>query len=278
MVLENTKYNEVIHKKSKKCEFCGRELTPIGLDYLYANFSPDNIEYERCTCKKAQKYWKEKDKQVYEIAKRKHFREVINKIYKQNYIGKKFQNLNFENFNSNSENELAIAIAKDYVNKNITSANVNGLIIMGESGVGKTHLAASIANKLIENDKIVLMGRLTTLLDMIKETFKDNTKSENELIELYSNVDMIIIDDLGTEKISNWALEKLYTIIENRNENRLPIIITTRFDKQGLIERFNKCQDEQLVNAIISKLYQMCYGVTLKNIKEKASTSDQTKC
>ena len=269
MVLENIKYNEVIHKKMRKCEFCGRELKPIGLDYLYANFSPDNIEYERCTCKKAQKYWKEKDKQDYEIAKRKHFREVINKIYKQNYIGKKFQNLNFENFNSNSENELAIAIAKDYVNKNITSANVNGLIIMGESGVGKTHLAASIANRLIENDKIVLMGRLTTLLDMIKETFKDNTKSENELIELYSNVDMIIIDDLGTEKISNWALEKLYTIIENRNENRLPIIITTRFDKQGLIERFGKCQDEKLVDAIISKLYQMCYGVTLKSMKKE---------
>lgn len=278
MVLENIKYNEVIHKKLKKCEFCGRELTPIGLDYLYANFSPDNIEYKRCNCKKAQEYWKEKDKQDYEIAKRKHFKEVINKIYKQNYIGRKIQDLNFENFNSNSENELAIVIAKDYVNKNITSANTNGLIIMGESGVGKTHLAASIANKLIENDKIVLMGRLTTLLDMIKETFKDNMKSENELIELYSNVDMIIIDDLGTEKISNWTLERLYTIIENRNENRLPIIITTRFDKHGLIERFSKCQDEQLVDAIISKLYQMCYGVTLKNIKEKASTSDQTKC
>ena len=269
MALENIKYKEVIHKKLKKCEYCGRELTPIGLDYLYANFSPDNIEYERCTCKKAQEYWKEKDKKDYETTKRKHFREVINKIYKQNYSGMKFQNLNFENFNSNSENELAIAIDKDYVNKNITSANTNGLIIMGESGVGKTHLAASIANKLIENDKIVLMGRLTTLLDMIKETFKDNTKSENELIELYSNVDMIIIDDLGTEKISNWALEKLYTIIENRNENRLPIIITTRFDKQGLIERFSQSQDEQLVDAIISKLYQMCYGLTLKSMKKE---------
>lgn len=269
MALENIKYNEVIHKKLKKCEYCGRELMPIGLDYLYANFSPDSIEYERCTCKKAQEYWKEKDKKDYEIAKRKHFREVINKIYKQNYIGMKFKNLNFENFNSNSENELAIAIAKDYINKNITSRDTNGLIIMGESGVGKTHLAASIANRLIENDKIVLMGRLTTLLDMIKETFKDNTKSENELIELYSNVDMIIIDDLGTEKISNWALEKLYTIIENRNENRLPIIITTRFDKQGLIERFSQSQDEQLVDAIISKLYQMCYGLTLKSMNKE---------
>ena len=140
---------------------------------------------------------------------------------------------------------------------------------MGESGVGKTHLAASIANRLIENDKIVLMGRLTSLLDMIKGTFNDNTKSENELMELYSNIDMMIIDDLGTEKISQWALEKLYTIIENRNENKLPIIITTRFDKQRLIERFSTSQDQQLVDAIISKLYQMCYGVTLKSMKKE---------
>lgn len=260
MDLGNTKFNEIIHKEFKRCEFCNKELTPIGLDYLYANISPDSIKYERCDCNKAQD------------------RDVINKLYKQNYNERKFQNLNFENFNINSGNEIAVKVAKDYTSKCITKIQTKGLIITGESGLGKTHLAASIANKLIENDKIVLMGRLTTLLDMIKETFRDNTKSENELIELYSNVDMIIIDDLGTEKISQWALEKLYTIIQNRNENGLPIIITTRFDKQGLIERFSQSQDEQLVDAIISKLYQMCYGITLKNIKEKASTSDQTKC
>lgn len=269
MVLDNINYSKVMHNKLKKCEFCGEELTPIGLDFLYANISPDDIKYERCTCIKAQEYWKEKDKQEYEVEKRKHFRDVINKIYKQNYIERKYQNLDFRNFTINSGNEIAVKVANDYTNKCITELQTKGLIITGESGVGKTHLAASIANKLIENDKIVLMGRLTTLLDMIKETFRDNTKSENELIELYSNVDMIIIDDLGTEKISNWSLEKLYTIIQNRNENKLPILITTRFDKQGLIERFSQSEDTQLVDAIISKLYQMCYGITLKNVKEK---------
>ena len=269
MVLDNTKFDEVIHKEFKKCEFCGKELRTIGLDYLYANISPDAIKYERCDCNKAQEYWKKIDEQEYEKEKRKHFRDIINKIYKQNYVGRKFQEQNFENFNINSENEIAVEVARDYTNKSIAKMQSEGLIITGESGLGNTHLAASIANKLIENDKIVLMGRLTMLLDIIKETFRDNTKSENELIELYSNVDMIIIDDLGTEKISQWALEKLYTIIQNRNENRLPIIITTRFDKQGLIERFSQSQDEQLVDAIISKLYQMCYGITLKNIKEK---------
>lgn len=230
MDLDNTKSNEIIHKEFKKCEFCGKELIPIGLDYLYANISPDAIKYERCNCNEAQEYWKNVDEQEYEKEKRKHFRNIINKIYKQNYVEGKFQEENFENFNIILENEMAVKVAKDYTNKSIEKMQNEGLIITGESGLGKTYLAASIANKLIENDKIVLMGRLTMLLDMNKETFGDNTKSENELIELYSNVDMIIIDDLGTEKISQWSLEKLYTIIQNRNENRLPIIITTKFE------------------------------------------------
>ena len=145
----------------------------------------------------------------------------------------------------------------------------DSLIIMGKSDAGKTHLAAAIANKLIENNKIVLMERLTNLLDRIRETYENNTKSENELIEIYSNADMLIIDDLGTEKISNWALEKLYTIIQNRYENGLPIIITTRFNKHGLIERFCYSKDPDLVDAIISKLYQMCFGIKLKSTKKE---------
>ena len=66
MGLENINYNEVINNKIKKCEFCGRELEPIGFDYLYVNISPDCIDYKRCTCDKAQEYWKEKDKKEYE--------------------------------------------------------------------------------------------------------------------------------------------------------------------------------------------------------------------
>ena len=269
MALENINYDNFIHKKFKKCEFCGKELEPIGLDYLYVNISPESIEYQRCTCDKSKEYWKEKDKQDAEEQKRKRFRNMINVIYKQNYVGRKYQELNFENFSIDLNNKNAVKMANDYINKNKDKILSNGLIIMGESGVGKTHLAAAIANKLIQNDKIVLMGRLTTLLDMIKETFRDNTKSENELIELYSNVDMIIIDDLGTEKISSWALEKLYTIIQNRFENGLPIIITTRFDKKGLISRFSYSNDQDLIDATISKLYQMCYGITLKSMKKE---------
>ena len=266
---ENTNCDDVIHNRLKKCGFCGKELQPIGLDYLYANISEDSIEYERCNCNKSKEYWKEIDNKEYEQQKRKRIRNIINTIYKQNYIGRKLQEMHLENFYFDSSNKNVLDAVNDYINKNKDTMKSDSLIIMGKSDTGKTHLAAAIANKLIENDKTVLMERLTNLLDRIRETYENNTKSENELIEIYSNVDMLIIDDLGTEKISSWALEKLYTIIQNRYENGLPIIITTRFNKEGLIERFSYSKDSNLVDAMISKLYQMCFGIKLKSTKKE---------
>ena len=263
MVLENTNSIKVINKELKKCGFCGKELKPIGFEYLYENVSSDCIEYERCDCEKSKEYWAKKDEEDYLKMKKEYYRKIINQLYKDSYMKKNYQNMYFENFNKRLVNDVALKIIEDYTDKCIAKKQTNGLIITGKSGIGKTHLAAAIANKLIEKGNIVLIGRLTTLLDKIKETFTNSAMSENELIELYSNIDMIIIDDLGTERVSKWALEKLYTIIENRNENRLPIIITTRFDKNILTKRFKEGQDEELAEAVISKLYQMCYGVTI---------------
>lgn len=282
MDLENTKCNNYQKNFHNKCKFCGKDLKPIGLDYLYTNISPDFIEYERCTCNESNKYWNKIDLKVQEQKKKEHYREIINQFYSQNYISKRLKDYNFKNFKVTDSNKNEVEIAKDYTKKCTENKQENGLIITGNTGVGKTHLAASISNELIKKDKLVLMGRLSSLLDMIKETFKDNSKSENELIELFSNTDMVVIDDLGTEKISQWALDKLYTIIENRNANKLPIIITTRFNKESLLHRFYQSNNKELSNAIIQKLYRMCYGIELKgddkNQKEKASISDQTKC
>ncbi len=86
----------------------------------------------------------------------------------------------------------------------------NGLIIYGNIGFEKTYFGACIANKMIENNKIVLMEKSSSIIDKIKESFNKDGLSQTQIIELYSNVDMLIIDDLGNENSSKWALEKLY--------------------------------------------------------------------
>ena len=67
---------------------------------------------------------------------------------------------------------------------------------------------------------------------------------------------MLVIDDLGTEKISQWGLEKLFIIISNRYDNNLPIIITTKFNKNKLFNRFEQSKDKSLTEAVILKIYQ----------------------
>ena len=281
MDLENMKCNskdEIFHNK---CKFCGKDLKPIGLDYLYANMPLSSIEYERCDCKQSKIYWDEIDLKEEKQKKRKQMEQMTRQFYIQNYISKQIQDYQFDNFIITEINKKEVEIAKDFTEKCINKNQKNGLIITGKSGVGKTHLATAILNKLTEKDMLVLMGRMILLLDVIKDTFKDFSSKEKDIIELYSKVDMLIIDDLGTERISSWALEKLYTIIENRNENKLPIIVTTRFNKESLLDRFCQSEDKELSEAVIQKLYQFCYGIELKkydqNEKEKVSISDQTK-
>lgn len=278
MDLENTKCNskdEIFHNK---CKFCGKDLKPIGLDYLYANMPLSSIKYERCDCKQSKSYWDEIDLKEEKQKKRKQMEQMTRQFYIQNYINKQIQDYQFDNFIITETNKKEIEIAKDFTEKCINKNQKNGLIITGKSGVGKTHLATAILNKLTEKDMLVLMGRLILLLDVIKDTFKDFSIKEKDIIELYSKVDMLIIDDLGTERTSSWALEKLYTIIENRNENKLPIIVTTKFNKESLLDRFYQSEDEELSEAVIQKLYQFCYGIELKkydqNEKEKVSISD----
>lgn len=281
MDLENMKCNSKDKIFHNKCKFCGKDLKPIGLDYLYANMPLSSIEYERCDCKQSKAYWDEIDLKEEKQKKRKQFEQMTRQFYIQNYINKRIQDYQFDNFIITEINKKEVEVAKDFTEKCINKNQKNGLIITGKSGVGKTHLATAILNKLTEKDMLVLMGRLILLLDVIKDTFKDFSIKEKDIIELYSKVDMLIIDDLGTEKISSWALEKLYTIIENRNENKLPIIVTTRFNKESLLDRFCQSEDEELSEAVIQKLYQFCYGIELKkydqNAKEKVSISDQTK-
>lgn len=278
MDLENMKYNSKDKIFHNKCKFCGKDLKPIGLDYLYANMPLTSIEYERCDCKKSKAYWNEIDLKEEIQKKRKHFEQMIRQFYIQNYISNRIQDYQLENFIITENNEKEVKISKDFTQKCINKNQKNGLIITGKSGTGKTHLATAILNKLTEKDMLVLMGRLILLLNVIKDTFKDFSSKEKDIIELYSKVDMLIIDDLGTERISSWALEKLYTIIENRNENKLPIIVTTRFDKESLLDRFYQSEDEELAEDVIEKLYQFCYGIELKkydeNEKKKVSISD----
>ena len=87
-----------------------------------------------------------------------------------------------------------------------------------------------------------------------------------EIIKLYEIVELLIIDDLGKEKPSEWGLEKLFTIINSRYENNLPAIITTNYNQNTLIERISLNGEVETVKSIISRLYEMCYLAQINDV------------
>ena len=144
MDLENTRCNSKDKILHNKCKFCGKDLKPIGLDYLYANMPLNSIEYERCDCKESKAYWNEIDLKEEKQKKRKQFEQMTRQFYIQNYINKQIQDYQFENFLITESNKDEVEIAKDFTKKCINKNQKNGLIITGKSGVGKTHLATAI--------------------------------------------------------------------------------------------------------------------------------------
>lgn len=278
--LKNLNY-KVITNEGAKCGFCNKNLKPIGFDYLYVNYDKNLIEYERCNCEKAIQFWKQFDLEQEEKQRQEKYRKTINNIYKDNYMKKRLQNYNFENVSYIYEDTSIINQLIKFTDLCIESEIKNGLIIYGNIGYEKTYLAACIANKMIEQNKIVLMEKSSSIIDKIKESFNKNELSENEITELYSNVDMLIIDDFGSENLSKWALEKLYKIISNRYDNELPIVITTRYNKEQLIEQLSTENDTEIADEIVEVLNEMCYGISIAEkikAKEKVSISDQTIC
>ena len=280
MDLKNLNY-KVITNGGAKCGFCNQKLKPIGLDYLYVNYDKNMIEYERCNCEKAVQFWKKFDFEQEEKQRQEKYRKMINNIYKDNYMKKRLQKYNFENVSDTYEDTFIINQLIKFADLCIKSEMKNGLIIFGNIGYKKTYLAACIANKMIEQNKIALMEKSTSIIDRIKESFNKERLSEIEIIELYSNVDMLIIDDFGNENLSRWALEKLYKIISSRYDNELPIVITTRYNKEQLIEQLSTENDTEIAEEIVKVLNEMCYGIAIteeRKTKEKVSIRDQTIC
>ena len=280
MDLKNSNY-KVITNEGAKCGFCNKNLKPIGLDYLYVNYDKNMIEYERCNCEKAIQFWKEFDLEQEEKQRQEKNRKIINNIYKDNYMKKRLQKYNFENFSDTYKEKNVINQLIKFTDSCIKSEMKNGLIIYGNIGYEKTYLAACIANKMIEQNKIALMEKSSSIIDRIKASFNKEGLSETQIIELYSNVDMLIIDDFGNENLSKWALEKLYKIISNRYDNELPIVITIRYNKEQLIEQLSTENDTEIAEEIVKVLNEMCYGIAIteeRKTKEKVSISDQTIC
>jgi len=169
--------------------------------------------------------------------------EKISKLLDNSGIMRgKFSRMTFELFDRKHQGKTFEA-AKKYA-EGFDLDTKSGLFFYGRAGAGKTHLAASIARYIIERKQIaVKFARMTELLLDIRQTYNTDeyfrTENELELLRKYSSTPLLILDDLGTEKATEWARQILYQIVDSRWIDDKPLIITSNLTLQELATRFD---------------------------------------
>jgi len=118
------------------------------------------------------------------------------------------------------------------------SAPAGWLVFRGGYGCGKTHLAAAIANACVKQGFPVLFITVPDLLDHLRAAFgPESGQAYDARFNEVRTASVLILDDLGTEHATPWALEKLFQILNHRYMNRLPTVITTNHELEDLEPR-----------------------------------------
>ena len=124
-----------------------------------------------------------------------------------------------------AEDNKDIQMAKRYVEqwKKVKAENL-GLLLWGDVGTGKTFFAGCIANALLDKGIPVLMTNFARILNTLAGM---HSEDRNLFIDSMNRYSLLIIDDLGMERNSEFALEQVFHVIDSRYRSRKPLIVTT---------------------------------------------------
>ena len=130
-----------------------------------------------------------------------------------------------------------------------------GLWLMGDVGTGKTTLAMLVSKSALEAGRSVAIYSLPKMLARIRRTYDAEAGEQSylEFFERLTAVDLLHIDDLGAEKRSDWVLEQLYALVNERYESQKSIVVTTNLNQDEL--------EEQIGPRTVSRLVEICEDI-----------------
>ena len=180
-------------------------------------------------------------------------------IREKSNLGERFRRRTFNSFKP-EYNQNAYDKALWY-SDHYKDGERNSLLLVGNVGTGKTHLAAAISNKLMDNGVPVLFDTYSGHLNKLRAEFDSKDADKRDYLKQMQEIEMLVIDDIGKEKQTEWTSSIMFDVINYRYEHILPIIITSNLE-YGALKQY-------LDDAIWSRLCEMCVGVQTTGIDRR---------
>jgi len=203
-----------------------------------------------CRCRAERRYQEEqmlqqdKDMRAMEALKR------------QSLMDERLRDVSFDSFRKTNDNAYNLKLCLRYANHfDEMLAKNQGLLFYGGVGTGKTFAAACIANHLLNQRIPVIMTSFVKLM----ESMQGFSEDDSALIARLNRAKLLIIDDLGAERSTDYALEKVYDIVDSRYRAKLPIILTTNLSMTELKE-----STDIRYTRIYDRIFEMCYPMQFK--------------
>jgi DNA replication protein DnaC len=217
------------------CEMCAgvgylRQEVPVG--------HPDFGKLEVCSCRQGQ------------IDRRLH-----NRLFALSNLDE-LKHLTFDNFKPRGRVGLRAAQAESleqaYNQARIFAETRKGwLMLSGQYGCGKTHLAAAIANFVVDLGIPTLFLTVPDLLDNLRFSYDDPSATFESRFDEIRNAPLLIMDDFGTQNATEWAQEKLFQILNYRYINKLPLVVTTNLMLEEMEPRIgSRLEDPEMVTRV----------------------------
>lgn len=163
--------------------------------------------------------------------------------------------------NDDMQNPKLSQAMQNYV-KHFTKfkAEGKGLLMYGNVGTGKSYYAACIANSLIDNDYTVLMTNFARLTNKIQGMFE----GKQEYIDSLNHYSLLIIDDLGAERKSEYMIEQVFNIVDARYRSGLPMIITTNL----MLDELTNPQSTEY-SRIYDRILERCHPILVDGMSRR---------
>lgn len=220
--------------------YCGKCHTPkqVEVEFLGKKKKPF------CLCKcEAERKAKEDEER-----KKEEFNASVRRLRDSGFLEGDMKQWTFEK--DDLQNEKLSNVAKNYVeNFAEMKKRGKGLLLFGGVGTGKTYAAACIANALIDEGRPCLMTNFARLANTLSGTFD----GKQEYIDSLNKYDLIVIDDLATERNTEYMQEIVFNVIDSRYRANKPLIVTTNLTS----DEISKAADTSR-QRIFSRLYDMC--------------------